>query len=160
MSSSSTASPKCERVLRSQNRLKRSSNSVADPLGPVSFETVLEWCRGKKREPIIAVYLPPGSNQHQRDLVFRAFIHASSDTESHAPLDVVQVDAALLRLGHVTVSDDFSAAQPFQTRLSGPRSLWRFYGYIQARKQTVWHESVDPKLFLAVMPIADFHPIV
>ena len=164
-SSGSFSTPAKVDLRRSTRLLKVSPDSVVDSNTTVtkfSYETSLRWC-GSKRDPLIAIYLPAGSNQAQRNLVFRAFIYASRDTESKVPLEPAEVDAALLQVPYANLQepDNCTAAQPFEQRLSGPRALCRFVGYIQERKNTVWPAlSVDAKLFLAVMPGGDYHPIV
>ncbi len=113
-----------------------------------------------RRDPVVGVYLDPTSTQTQREFVIRSLVYFSCMGEGKKPLDLVAADA---EVGAMTMTDAtiYTAQNPFKQRLSGPVSLWKFYGYIQARKNLHWAPGdPNPKFFLAVMPGNEFHPVV
>jgi hypothetical protein len=126
-----------------------------------SLEMVESWCKPHK-DPVVAVYLPDQSNQAQRNFVFRSLIYCANNMgEGKSALNLPEVDAAVGAMGTVE-PDNHSPEDPFKMRFSGPRALWKFYGYIQAMKHLHWPagDAANPKFFLAVDPFLDYHPVV
>jgi hypothetical protein len=76
-------------------------------------------------------------------------------------MDIAQVDAVVTAvMADATFSSNRTKETPFKQKVSGSRSLWKFLGYIQAHKNDLWDaNSVAPKLFLAVLPGREFHPM-
>lgn len=135
-------------------RIKMSTESTAVEL---SEQIVQDLC-GRKRDPVIKLYVPEGTTQTQRNFVIRGFIYfcrLSNATDA----DFADIFTYIQGLGDHFPSN-YSAEDPFEQRFAGARSLWRFVGFIQSFKHLLWApDNNNPKLFLTVHPRDEFYPV-
>lgn len=113
---------------------------------------------GRKKDPVIKLHVPEGTTPVQRNFVFRGFIYWSRLSDA-TDADFAGIFKYIQGLGD-NYPDSYSAEDPFEVRLAGARSLWRFVGFIQQFKHLFWAaDNTDPKLFLAVHPRDDFYAV-
>lgn len=144
--------------VKTRSAAKQSPDSVTSShLVELTKQVVHDLC-GRKKDPLVKLFVPEGTTQHQRNFVVRGFIYTSRLSDA-TDADFADILNYIQGLGD-NYPDNYSAEDPFELRFAGARSLWRFVGFIQHFKHLFWAaDNNDPKLFLAVHPRDEFYPI-